>query len=1037
MTDLSRLSEAKLSTQLALAIVSLVLAVTATLGVITYVKIASLGVPRALDRLQTRSLLNATRLETALNNVRRDVEALRASNSIADLIAGSSDRIPGDLQKRLAGRFVGELTAKPTYDRMRIVGLANGGRELIRVDRLATDGSIRVVPETELKQKGQKSYFRQAMLTPLSDVFMSDIILKRDAGGAIRVPNAPVVRVAAPLQTQEGRLFGTAVIDVGLGSELDRIRRNSAGGSVAYVVNARGDYLVHPDREREFAFERGRAPRVYDEFADFDLAIAGSSEGRGIWKDRAGESFGVGWSSARPTQGPRITILEVSDYAALTVGAQAAGYSTLIGGSVAVLFAIGLSILLARSLSRPIVRMTEAVRQFSESGTFPTTSGGGKEIHALSLAFQNMASDIRQKSALLHNTILSIADPVLVSDNAGNITIANGAAQRLLGVVPGTCSVEKRSFELFDSDGVTPLPFDASAMARALRGEEVNHLSLVVRTGTASSEVLASARPIFDERGALCGGVVVYHDVTGIKQALAALSTSEQMARIIVETALDAFVQVDSDGLIARWSPKAEEMLGWTCAEATGKRLRDLIVPERNRAANAKRIGQLLHKANSGVTGLRYISPTLCRDGREILTEISATALVQDGRSILNVFLRDITQQKAAEQQLQQAQKMECVGQLSGGIAHDFNNMLTVITGTIEILAEGVADRPALAAIVKMIDGASMRAADLTANLLSFARKRPLLPTGIDVNQLVLEVRGLLEPTLGRNIEIRTELDADAWPACADEGQLSSALVNLAINARDAMPSGGRLTLRTRNVMNAGVESEAGEQLSAGQYSVIEVIDSGSGIPDAIRSKIFEPFFTTKGPGKGTGLGLSMVYGFVKQSGGHIEVAGSENGGALFRIYLPTAAEDDAGEAMPMPTSVREFRRERILCVEDDAIVRKFVVAQLESMGLTVIPASSAAEALEYVSGGAPFDLLFTDIVMPGQMDGFELATEILNRRPGTKVLFTTGFDDGALVRYGRLGPGTLLLSKPYRRDKLTSMLRLALGLESSAKAVA
>ena len=294
---------------------------------------------------------------------------------------------------------------------------------------------------------------------------------------------------------------------------------------------------------------------------------------------------------------------------------------------------------------------------------------------------------------------------------------------------------------------------------------------------------------------------------------------------------------------------------------------------------------------------------------------------------------------------------MESVGQLTGGIAHDFNNMLTVITGTIEILADGVKHDPALASIAKMINDAADRASQLTANLLAFARKQPLRPLETDVNALIEEVVKLLAPTLGRQIEIETALSDEAWPALVDRSQLTSALVNLAINARDAMPDGGKLLFRTGNFTRHAHDAEVGD-LGAGDYVAIEVIDSGAGIPSAIRDRIFEPFFSTKQFGTGTGLGLSMVFGFAKQSGGGIVVDGEEGKGACFRIYLPKADVEPAdalaaSDASPPEDDELRGGSETILCVEDDDVVRAHVTGRLESLGYTVITASNAAEALD------------------------------------------------------------------------------------------
>jgi signal transduction histidine kinase/CheY-like chemotaxis protein len=377
-------------------------------------------------------------------------------------------------------------------------------------------------------------------------------------------------------------------------------------------------------------------------------------------------------------------------------------------------------------------------------------------------------------------------------------------------------------------------------------------------------------------------------------------------------------------------------------------------------------------------------------------------------------------------QKLRQSQKMEELGQLTGGIAHDFNNMLTVITGTIDILAEAVADKPQLAAIAKLISEAADRGAELTGHLLAFSRKQPLQPRETDISVLMLESGKLLRSTLGEHIEIETILRQEVWPALVDPSQLSSALLNLAINARDAMPGGGKLTLEASNVVLE--ESHAGVEFTPGSYVLIAVSDTGTGIPEAIRDKVFEPFFSTKDVGKGTGLGLSMVYGFVKQSGGNIKLYSEEGHGTTFRIYLPRAGDMQSQKGVEeVPEAPIGGRNETILVVEDDVMVRGYVTAQLRGLGYNPIPAANAAEALKIVDGGAEFDLLFTDVVMPGAMNGRQLADEVAKRRWPLRVLFTSGYTEDAIVHHGRLDPGVLLLAKPYRKTELARMIRVAL----------
>jgi signal transduction histidine kinase len=389
---------------------------------------------------------------------------------------------------------------------------------------------------------------------------------------------------------------------------------------------------------------------------------------------------------------------------------------------------------------------------------------------------------------------------------------------------------------------------------------------------------------------------------------------------------------------------------------------------------------------------------------------------------------RLLYEKSAADVQLRQAQKMEAVGQLTGGIAHDLNNILTVITGTIEILAEAVADRPELAAIAGMIDEAAARGGDLTQRLLAFARKQPLQPREVDVNSLVIEAANLLRPTLGEHVEVHMMLASDASQALIDPSQLTNAILNLALNARDAMPDGGKLTIETCNVVlddnYAGMHSD----VTVGNYVMVAVTDSGHGVPAGILNNVFEPFFTTKDIDKGSGLGLSMVYGFVKQSNGHIKIYSEEGHGTTVRIYLPQVIGGVSRPAEEVSASGMEGGQETVLVVEDDSLVRTFVVGQINSLGYATLSAINAAEALLVIDSAQHIDLLFTDMIMPGAMNGRQLADAALQRRASLKILFTSGYSNEAIIHHGHLDAGVLLLAKPYRKSDLARMLRAALA---------
>jgi signal transduction histidine kinase/CheY-like chemotaxis protein len=407
-------------------------------------------------------------------------------------------------------------------------------------------------------------------------------------------------------------------------------------------------------------------------------------------------------------------------------------------------------------------------------------------------------------------------------------------------------------------------------------------------------------------------------------------------------------------------------------------------------------------------------------------------ALEEEGkqRRASETLLQRFQEMEATEMQIRQAQKMEAIGQLTGGIAHDFNNILTVIIGTIEILGEGVADRAELAEIAKLIADAAARGAGLTRHLLAFARKQPLQPVDVDVNQLMLDTIELLRPTIGGLVRIDFVPGRQVSAALVDPNQLTTAVLNLALNARDAMPNGGDLTIKTGNIALSGDDVKTFDALAAGEYVTISLSDTGYGIAGPDLHKVFDPFFTTKEVGKGTGLGLSMVYGFVKQSGGHIAIESEKGRGTTVWIYLPKA------EGVIVPVADQRISESpkgghgKILVVEDDSLVRAYVVAQIQSLGYTTLTAGDGQEALSVLRSSDPVDLLFTDVIMPGSMDGRELSIEALKLRPALKVLFTSGYTENAIGEDGRLDPDVLLLAKPYSRADLARMIRLAMRVD-------
>jgi signal transduction histidine kinase len=388
---------------------------------------------------------------------------------------------------------------------------------------------------------------------------------------------------------------------------------------------------------------------------------------------------------------------------------------------------------------------------------------------------------------------------------------------------------------------------------------------------------------------------------------------------------------------------------------------------------------------------------------------------------------------KKAEEALRQAQKMEAVGQLTGGIAHDFNNLLTVIHGGLEMIERQTLKLDTSPAVSRIVRGKDMaiegarRAAKLTSRLLAFARQQPLDPKTVDSNKLVAGICDLLRRTLGEAVLLETVLAGGLWRTLADVNQLENAIVNLAVNARDAMPNGGKMTIETANCyLDEAYVSTLAEPVNAGQYVAIAVSDTGVGIDRSVLERVFEPFFTTKGIGKGTGLGLSQVYGFVRQSAGHLRIYCEVGEGTTVKIYLPRhlGEDEDANEIERRLDATGAIGAETILVVEDDDALRVYAVEVLNDLGYGVVAAANGHSALELIDRRDDIDLLFTDIVMPGGMKGRQLADEATRRRPGLKVLFTTGYTRNAIVHEGRLDPGVAIIGKPFTFEELGSRVR-------------
>jgi PAS domain S-box-containing protein len=630
----------------------------------------------------------------------------------------------------------------------------------------------------------------------------------------------------------------------------------------------------------------------------------------------------------------------------------------------------------------------------------------------------DLAESERKLRAALENNqsiLESISDGFVALDNEWRFTFVNPAAERIWNV---------KAADLLGKTLLNALQVDAS---------NAFHVNYLESKRTGDPVAFAAYFDIFGKwievRGYPHPGgyTLFFDDVSEERRAHRALLRSQkkleaarEMNERLFETSLDLICVTDRAGNFVEVNPGAARQFGYAKEELVGHNASEFIDAEgivtTREAMRGARRSQSLHT---------FENKCRRKDGNWVPVNWSVAWSEREQKYFL--IGRDMSEQIAQQERLNRSQRLEAIGQLTGGIAHDFNNLLTVIMGNSDALARGLAGREHLRRRAELSLEAARRAAELTAQLLAFARRQTLAPKAVDANRLVADMHELMHRTLGAHIEIAVVAGAGLWLCRVDSTQLETALLNLALNARDAMPGGGRLTIATSNrtipPREAGGGANGAGDIAAGDYVAIEVADTGSGMTPEVMARAFEPFFTTKEIGKGSGLGLAMVYGFVKQSGGGVAIESAPGRGTKVTLHLPRAAETAAAErpqtaeGAPLPGG-----RETILVVEDDPAVRDLVTDQLRALGYRVLVAGNGFTARNILYGGETVDLLFTDVMMPGGITGAELAAEADERIPGLKILFTTGYADVPALANARRG--VALLRKPYKIRDLARTVR-------------
>ena len=933
-----------------------------------------------------------TKEQKLLDHVSEDIQfILRKAKDDVQFIANNQDVIntlsrkdisrSGAASSSLIEQFIKQYKI---YLQVRI--LDKNGQELIRYNRRGAD--IYKVEKSSLQDKSDRDYFKSSINLSGEDVYVSGFDLNIE-NHVIEYPWQPVIRIAKPVYHNQ-QAIGIVVFNIDgyalfnliygiLHTETHKI----------FITDNNGEWILAPDKEMNW----NSVLKQHNSSIKTDMP--------GLWETLS--TGNTGYSS------------ENSIYTSNKISIKTASYDH----SWHIISAISIP----DGLKPLFIHFNEAILILASIVLFYlviwrlhiSKDHTSLAVEELSHTQNTMDAFMKHAPAAMYikdkeGKFIQFNDKMLSMTNTANQTIINKTAN-----------------DIFSSDIAAQHGINDEAILKT--GTSISYEE-IIHHGNQENYYLSTKFPIIDSDGSIneIGGISV--DITPINQYQKKLQESEKRFKDLMESAPDAIVLVDEQGNIVDSNKQAEILFQYSKSELCTMVIEDLI-EESLQDIHRKSREQYFSNSLKSYNNTRYDVETRQKDGTMVPVDISVSMLISDNRKYSVCILRDISDKKALDNQLRHSHKMEAIGKLTGGIAHDFNNILGIIIGNLEMAINLDVGMEKRVSFLNKCMNSALRAADLTKRLLAFSRKQSLSPQIVNINDSINELGEILHRTLGRNIDIVSNLQANIWNIHVDTVELENAIINLAINSRDAMPEGGKLFINTSNFITDKAESYTGSLAPTGEYIKIEISDTGCGISNNDINKIFEPFFTTKRKNEGTGLGLAMVYGFIKQSSGFIKVSSEPGKGTTFTILLPHyySADEIARSKVQSPYTTNDLigGTEKILLVDDEQDLLNISSTILTNLGYTVLTASSPDEALDIYQRNPGIDLLLTDVIMPGHMNGIQLAQALLKHQPGLKVIISSGFSKELHQDNIVLDFEHTRLNKPYMKNQLASTIRQVL----------